>query len=457
MALIDLSENDLWTEAERIFSGVHPKQKIELSAVLIAGGEVVTVESVLGFREEANYVEHHAALLFVKLTVKAGDYLNILLPNKTNAEIDFTFTINGNPITLAKYRVGLYGHEDPKSSLGDGGLENTQELNTHQILAIDLNIANPAYEQIRQHTITNIPINMTLENAIKLYLAPGRWAKWDSPPTHGLPTRDQILERNYEGEVGVDVVTIPNDKVHEAIIIPRPTKLTALVPYLQKEYGLYGEGVGRYHDAGFWYVYPLYNLSRYLEERRTLTIFNIPEGKLPYVERGHRYEDGKVYILANEKTEAVDNRWVESLRRGDATRYLNAAKVMDNFAVKKGNKVSFDLDENLIGVSVSKRDDDLNELNETVGDVSCNHLAKISQLAPLRGEFITFVWRNSNPDLLYPGMPVGYFFAEERQHKRYTGTLLQQTTVFRKENPEDVRSDYFVRDTVLTIFVGELE
>lgn len=457
MALIDLETNDLWQEAARIFSGVHPKQKIEMSAVLQAGEETIEVESVVGFREEADYVDHHAALLFLQVTIKGGDYLNRLLPNKENTTIDLTITVNGIPKTLQQYRVGVYDNSDAKGTVGDGGLENTQELNTHHLLDIDLHIANPLYEQIRQQTITNIPINMTLENAIRLYLAPTRWAQWDTPPSHALPTRDQILAKEYEGEVGVDVVPIPNDDVKEAIIIPRPTKLTALVPYLQKEYGLYGEGAGRFHDKGFWYVYPLYNLSRYLDERRTLTIFNLPEGKLPYVERGHRVEDGKVYILSNEKTEAVNDRWLTALQQGDSTRYLNAAKVMDDFAVKRNNKVSFNHKENLIGLSVKKREDDLNEVREEVGDVSCNHLARVSALAPLRGEFITFIWRNSNPDLLYPGMPVGYFFAEDRQYKRYTGTLLQQTTLYRKENPSDVRDKYFVRDTVLTIFVGEIE
>lgn len=465
MALRDVSRNDIWGEAQRIFMDNNNYQKLVWEGVVHTPVGDVVVESILGYQEERDYVSTHFPVRYVTLLVKAGDYVNKLLPNKTNLTLTLTLTENGEPYVMSGFRLGLYDDYDPKAESSDGGLEATDELN-HRLLPIEANISALTDELIRKEKITNIPINMSLEKAVKLYYAPKRWSLWDTAPAHPLPTKEQVFGKTnrairvgqgrptYEGEIGVDVIPFHNQTVYEAIIINRGLTLPALIPYLQNEYGLYSQGAGRFHLDGLWYVYPIYNIDRYDNEERTLTVFNIPTDKIPFVERGHRVEDRDVYILANEKTEVIDNRWLSTQEQGDTVRYMDSSVIQDGFARKADNKVYFNRDKAVKNLSLNPRGDLLNEVVETPSFHTSNHLNQEAQLASLNGKLITFIWRNSEPRLLYPGMPVGYFYVEGEVTKKLTGTLLMDYTTYRKENPTNIKEALYARDTVLTLFVS---
>lgn len=442
-------------QAKNIFSQPGRMPQISLSGVIHTPDRDIPFTSILKYRQTSDFENEHATKHRLLVNVGKGDYLNHISPNRDNCLVTLTIEVNGKPLTLSRYRAGVYDKSDFAAQGGDGGEGNAEQVNQEGFRTFSLQIANPYFEKLRDSTIANTPLTTDMETLLQVFHAPQRWSQWNTPPSPTLPTKDEVWLNQYEGEVGVDVVPPNDNSVIPAYLLPKGITLPRLVPFLQKEYGIYMEGAGRFHFEGIWYIYPLYNLTRFEKEEQVLTVVNAPTARLPKVERSYRTKDKNVYVLANDIVKIIDRRWEDAARKGNGVRYWNAARVMDDFAWRTGGELFFDLSDNLVSRTVKERKDDLNKYLKEGRSANANHCHAFSRIAPLQGKIIQIRWQDSDPNLIYPGMPVAYIFAEGDGYRKYTGTVLGCVTEFKKVNADNPRDDKFVRESTLTLFAGD--
>lgn len=206
---------------------------------------------------------------------------------------------------------------------------------------------------------------------------------------------------------GVDMVPPDNTKVREVNLIPPWVPVGKLHRYAQERLGgVYQTGIASYIQGDRWYIFPPYHTGRFEDEKRTLTLVNLPPNKAPGIERTYRVKDGAVMVLLTAETEEMDLSDIEMLNEGNGVMYLDANKVMDGFIKTEGNKSVSDATENMRSYAAVTRHkgDDYNVFsNDRISDNDC---VEASKLTARNGRYFKAAWQNSDPDVLYPGMPV---------------------------------------------------
>ncbi len=459
MSIRGLETNELWRYAQEALASPVVLPNTSARCILhtpVGDIEPVRVERVFFQRD---YSAAFAEKINLVLTFKRGEALNHIKANKETLTVSFWLEGGLKPIVYEKIRAIPLVHGDEGKATGDPGIVNTQDLDQFDLEPIVFECGDIKYEQWKRQNFLSYPMDTTLKNAIETLYCPQRYTKWDQPPTHNVPTPQAVYERTYGGGIGVDVVEPQNPNKYDVVFIPKEIKFHRLIPFLQEAYGLYSEGAGRFHQDGLWFVYPVFNTSRYDREEQTLTVINIPSDRLPSVEANFSIKDKNLFVLATDEVQVNDDTWLRTLAEGDGVRYLNATRVMDDFAIRKGGKVKFQQADNVVSRSVNPRPDNYNDfITETAkGGARANHYAAFSQLAHKRGSVINVMWRYGDAALLYPGQPSAFLYAEGDTVKKLTGTLLGVNINYQNNNPRALEDITYNRDVMLTLFVGEPE
>lgn len=447
--------NEVWSYVLRILEqpDVLPELTITFTLHTPEGDIVPNVVKFL--QEDRDYANSFAAKFRLIAEFQAGTIINTINKHKDKLKMSIVIDDHYFPIRYDNLRAVPIIEGDVQAESGDPGSINTEELDRYNSGEISFELGTQQHEQMRYINFQSFPLRTNLLTAIKSLYSPDRCSQWGSPPNSALPTAQQVADGTYTGEIGVDVVPPSNENVYDVIYIPKEVTYSKLIPYLQEAYGLWVEGAARFHHRGMWYVYPLFNKTRYDNEKKTLTIVNIPERKLPELGRNYEVKDGNVFILSNGKVSVEDNTWTRTLAEGDGVRYINANKVQDDYAVRTGGKLKFNKADNVITRSINPRDDGLNDYMSDNRVARANHYVANSKLAHKRGKIITLVWTNGNPDLLYPGQPLAFLYAEGDVVRQLKGTLLNNTPKYTKDQPNNRKDNIYTRDVVLSMWVGE--
>lgn len=254
----------------------------------------------------------------------------------------------------------------------------------------------------------------------------------------GLGTLSISKIKNKKPEIkGIDIVEPDNKEKRPLYYFPVDDVKSLEVPnYIQKyQGGVYNSGIGSFIQDDIWYVWPLYDYQRFKKTNKTLTILNAHSDALAGNHKNHSYKDGKLTLVSSGKVIFKEIREKTRMNEGRGSRFIKADQNLESF--RKLNPV-FDswevnlersqmLDEFVFDPKEGRdnlTETRLNPIKGSQNKITDNKYHVVSEVKKKLGNLLIVTWDNSDPDLIYPGMPVKYVFMTRKGPHYLEGILL---------------------------------
>lgn len=251
----------------------------------------------------------------------------------------------------------------------------------------------------------------------------------------------------------VDMVKADLEEPREHFIIPYDTLLTEMPLYVQAKCGgIYNSGIGSYIKNKNWYVYPLYNTTRFSKEERTLTVIKAHELFHMGLERTHRVDGDKLIVIGTSTSEFKDETEVKYLSEGNGTRFGESRLQVHKFGEPSMNKFTAQRAKNNHEYLAEKRPQ-RNTAYVSRDRIHGNPMEEYTRLARRKGNKYSFVWENSQPELLFPGMTVKILYAKGEEMQELHGVLLKEHTTIQLKG-QAITSQAHKTTTSLFIFAN---
>lgn len=370
-----------------------------------------------------DYIDAFADEMGLKLLIPYGKYTYKIYPNRNNLNITIQkFFLKENsteidydkPIDSETFGATLIEEYPLPSTTHGQQAKDEASLDLIDLIPVRFQLCNRAVEKIRLQLVGGTYRKETVGNIIRSNID-GVCAKINVP--------------NQRKIIGADCVEFHNKKVYDQIIIPHGMKLIDVPGYIQNRYGVYNSGLGSYIQNSSWYVFSLYDPKRFYKTERTLTIHVIPKNKFPEIERTYYVLNKEVHILANNESDFRGDNEISYRIDGNGVRFVDADLVMNDYYKTKGNK------------AIAKRKSNINEFaSELTSDylsysplsndrITANPFRQNTDLTRRKGGIFKFIWNNSNPALVEPGMPCKITYYEDNIVKVAYGTVLSSMTM----------------------------
>ena len=404
---MDITNTVLWEEIQQARdtgeNPVHFNYRIEIDT----GEQLIHPRKLLSLDVTRQYNSRFADEIIATILMGEGSFSNLLYPHRD----EFDVTLIKEPLTESKssdnfaresrsrrYRGSLVENRSNKITGEHAQSSYTEDAdragdNEYHIQLIDL-----AAEQLRLKNVGGVYRNMRAHEVIQGVLS--------------MTSADLDLDRD-SAILGVDVIEGDNQQQREHTIIPHGTRSVDVAPYIQQQVaGVYRTGMGYYLQNGIWYIYPQFNTRRFDKTDRNLTVVNIPPNRMPSIERTYFTDGDRVILIATGETTHIDDSEAMQLNLGNAVRFVKAENVIEDFHEVDGNTATAERAHNIEELVVRQRRVGLNVAHFSPDRILANEFQQLSDIARRIGSFIRTQWEESNPDLIYPGMPVRYVYQE---------------------------------------------
>lgn len=215
-----------------------------------------------------------------------------------------------------------------------------------------------------------------------------------------------------------------NPEIQHQIAFPDGMLLKDVPKFLQNdEAGIYPTGLGRYIQNNQFYVYPLFDTTRYQKHSKVLNIINMPNERFKGSEKTYLDTPRSLTIICTGDNLSEDTSTSRNIQEGNGFRFGDAKKLL-SMGTLKDNRMLIDRATNLFEVASEALAEGINNVRWAAERFTGNPLKQYTQMAQKRGQKLTVEWFRSNPDLLEPGMPVKYQTLDGNTVKTYYGTLL---------------------------------
>jgi hypothetical protein len=214
--------------------------------------------------------------------------------------------------------------------------------------------------------------------------------------------------------------------------------------------GVYNSSLNCFCIGDKIFVYPIYQTDRFEDEKKTLTVIKLPKEFMPQVERTFRKDGEALFVLGLSDSLYKDISFAKKLNEGNGVRHADSRKFLNKFVENKDNKTKVKRKENN---SEYKSEDLLDQDFVTLSNkkINSNPFRERSKLAVRSGGTYTFQWPNSQPELLYPGMPARVLYEEDGEIMELRGVILTDHTSVAMIG-QGLASDKHGTTTVINLF-----
>lgn len=395
---------------------------------------------------ERDYREAFSDIKIVTVKMGLGDYARLIYPNRTNLQITLTLNpfletgsgVNANKkIQSERYTAVLI--DGPTSATIGQGTENNdiEGLNLSQIVDVHFQLYEKSIEQLRVALTGGLQRTATVGTVLKTILS-------SALTTANISDKGAIT--------GVDMYAEDNLDVKTQIIIPHGVRLVDCADFLQSRYGIYNSGIGTYVQNRMWYVYPMYDTTKFKKQTKTLTINVLPKRKYSGIERTFLKTGDSVSILATSDTSFKDDSGTQYINYGNGVRFANASTLASTGVTTANNKAVISRGENNAEFISEKVTSGVNHAPISTKRITSNPFAEMSFLAAKKGGMFKCTWQNSDASLLYPGMGVRIVYSNGNNIQSVYGIL--HTVNQLSYRASGFTSDRFMNNCVLGVFVN---
>ena len=284
------------------------------------------------------------------------------------------------------------------------------ELDLKGILDIDFQLFDFSTEKLRTVTVGGIYRRVVPEDVVKgvIYKESKKVELEDGPAIESL-----------------DIVKATNKEQREHIMLPQGLPISDVAGFVQTHCGgLYNAGVGQYLQNKAWYIYPLYDTTRFDEEQKTLTIIKVPQTRYNDIPRTYRLDGDKLFVLGTSNSEFRDATEVRYLTEGNGVRFADSRKFFDELVETKDNKAIAHrgkLNHEFVADEREKR----NNVLLSKDPINSNPFVEYSKLARKKGNIYSFAWENCDLSLVHPGMLCKILYIKSDEIIELHGVLLK--------------------------------
>ncbi len=415
-----IEDTSLMREVEAIINSGKSPVSFYWHAEILANEEIIRPLRLLSIDNMRNYDDSYGDEIVVEVLMGAGSFAHDVYPFKHNLQI-----------TLFREPIGEVSED----------LDVTKDIETQVMratLVLDENLVlqgNALGTQDKfSADIGYAPLNIKFQ-LVDLALEQVRMlsvggAFQDTAP--GDVVRYLLTNVSKEIQVddehviqGVEMVEPDNTEAQPHIVIPHGSRFVDAPLYVNDQCSaLYSTGFGYYLQKNHWYVYPLYDLTRFDKALKTLTLINVPKNRFPSIERTFRRTANQVIALVTGDVRHQDDTESLQLNQGNGIRFADARLVIDGFGETEGNKTTVLRANNNNEYVTKPRDNKLNNVQLSPNTITSNTFRELSRMARRAGSHVVCLWENSDPGAIYPGMPVKYMYMVGEEVVEANGIVL---------------------------------
>ena len=383
-----------------------------------------------------------------------GTYVKKLYPYRTNLEV-----------TIKEYELEEQGDERRKDkkpklvrykaifklenneNISARGYENlTKEtLDNSGMVTVSLELTDRAAEPLRVITTSGTYFNKTYEEVIRGIL----YNESKKVLIDGKPSID-----------GVDIVKPENDTVNKQTLIPVGTKIINVPTFFQEKCeGLYTASVGTYlqiyREKKYWFVFPLHKHKRFTENVPKAIFYAIPQDRYEDIDRTFKEEGDLLQVLAASDRKYTDQADLNNMNEGNGLRVTDAYPMMHKPVEitpegPRGKRARLNVE-----VTYNDREDGLNYQPVVDSRISINRYQEYSNVIARNTGEVVLTWKNSNPDLLYPGMPCKFIVMGKKRPIEVKG-IIQLVHILISPEQDGYLKSHYRRSCMIKINVETL-
>lgn len=392
----------LWEDVKYITTGPTNPRYFRLTADLKIGDRTVRALNVNSLILTRDYIQNYGDEATTELLFTEEQVQQLIVPHIDDLELVLTripLTARDTnsvtvPPTTESFKVVI-----PSDIITGLGLNNTTPRDLqHSFKSIVCQLISKYTYNLRLESIGGVFAMTTAEDFVKTIIS-------RSLEALDFDTGNEPLGVDFYPS---DTADTPRD----TLLIKTGTPIVDLPNYVQDNCGgIYNTGLGSYIQNNHWFIYPLYNDQRFNDTRRALHLVMVPQSSLPEQDHSYRVEDGLVMaIVSDAKLQSRTNR--AQLTEGNAVALVAPNALKNNFSLKD-NSATIANPDAVMGIIASKqRPDGLNKITFSNSRISINAARELSRLSERDLKDVQVSWAYSDPDLVYPGMPVQLVYNE---------------------------------------------
>ena len=444
---MEIEKTPLYKEVLEVIRNNDKKAHIGWNATihLDDAGTVYTPLQVTSVSIRRDYVSGYSDEISCTCLIPLGKYSRKIYPNRNHLQITLykaPLLENSNQmdfdseVEAERYTAVLI--EDTSSNKTDfQGTETNDEyaMDLVDLLEVNFQLFNKSLEKIRMSTLGGVFRKVKVFDFIETIVT--------KQATSIKVDEKRVVE-------GIDFIPVSNEKPIEQLVVTQGTKLIDLPDYVQKKYGIYSTGIGSFIQDKHWYIYPLYDITRFEDTQRTCTIFILPKRKFPEIERTYRKKADSLMILCTADVSFSNESQVKYIDQGNGERFTDSARVLEGYNTTQGNNTKTPRGKNNNELISEKTDTELNNTPMSKDRITSNPFNSFSKLSSRKGGLLKILWQNSNLSLVEPGMVTKIVYFDEDEIKESFGTILGAMHVCNKIG--DVSSKKHMVNTQLLIF-----
>lgn len=400
----------------------------KVTSMIRCGDKEFAPLNVLRLDTDANYRTSYMDLLSLVVVVGKGTLLKDIAPFQDDIKITITkvpLGVNGAVLTNKDIHIRTYraylGDEVPRA------MDNASDLTYTDKSSGDLSGTT---------TLTFILEEVAIEQLRRMSYG---FVARSCPPYMVLKTMIsracQALKLDMaESVTGLDMVQANNNTPRDHIVVKDGTPLLELPDLLQNDQGgLYSSCLGFYIVGKFVYAWPLYDTSRQATAKRLLRVILSPTKFTASLDRTWKDDGRTLTVLSSGKTTMIDDTVGQLNTKGNAVRYSDSRKLLENFGVVKDNKLTVSRSANGSEFSIATPGNGQNYARVSDKPFTNNVYLEASKIARHNGVTMIVPWGRSNPDLLTPGMSVELLYDHNGLINVISGTLIGHTSSYELE------------------------
>ena len=402
---------------------------------------------ILNIDYEENPEVKYCPNVVVRLALQAGDYYKEILPNDDIIEIAIKrYLVNqstnsidySQPFEQERYKATILEKIDPSVAANTFDTISKDLLNVTDLVEVEFQLLNKAIEQLRLTTVGGVYRKSTVEDLLKTLLT---------------TTFTDVEVEDDRKPIGIDIVPPSNTAVQETFIIPQGTTLVDLPDYIQNHSGgIYSSGLGHFIKGEYWYIYPKYDVKRFGNTNRTMTVIRVPINKLPMIEKTYRISGDTLTVIATSEADKTNIAETKQLNEGNGVRFANADNFLEDFVQVKDNRALARRGARASEFVGQERPKNSNAVFMAQNKITSNPYAQYSEITKRQGNLFTFVWENSNMDLILPAMMVKLMMLEGDEVVEYSGTLISVHHSVMLQGKGAISNSY-ITNSVITVFL----
>ncbi|EGO2129129.1 hypothetical protein ITP31_003952 [Salmonella enterica] len=405
--------------AQRVLDSSSTQFGIEVTFITPNGS--VKGRRVLEFYSTADFVSKFTTDFDILTMVSLVDYRYKIYPNRDNLKALvqwFPIDASSNKYTSPKplyadtYRALLFDNDDGATAAASA-LSAKQETNS-----------------LDEERVIKVALVEIASESLSYKNAQGTFRYTDNQNiVEGFISSQIKQEAQLNPAANVKLEMYPIDEVVEkrdAVTIPIKTRLVDVPEFMQtKEGGLYSNGLGSFIQRDTWWIYPVFDTSRFTKTTRRLKIIQMAGPYAPMAEQSWLYENGELTVVCTTASKMQDISTSAQINNGTGTRFIKASEMFNNTTGGDPNKEHFNSEGILAEFQVGKRDDGNNIAMFSDVAITDNIVNEYSKIAFRKGQIFITIWQRSMARYVYPGMPMRLYYDKDGQTMVYDGVVMQ--------------------------------